>query len=143
LSILPFTAIIGCRTICPFQEGINVANKLVFVLTHGPEDPEKATIPFVMAVAAQASDVEATLVFQSNSVLLLRKGMAEHVPNAGFAPLPDLIHVYRENGGRLLACVPCLKARQLAADDLIEGTEMIAAGVAVAEFLSATSVISY
>ncbi len=32
--------------------------KLVFMVTHGPEDPELATIPFVMAVAALASDVE-------------------------------------------------------------------------------------
>lgn len=120
-----------------------MADKLVFVLTHGPEDPEKATIPFVMAVAAQASGAEATLVFQSNAVLLLRKGMAEHVPAAGFAPVPDLLQMYREGGGRLLACVPCLNARKLTADDLVEGTELVAAGVAVGEFLTAKNVIVY
>jgi predicted peroxiredoxin len=125
------------------MEAINMAGKLVFVLTHGPEDPERATIPFVMAVAAQASDAEALLVFQSNSVYLLRKGMAEHVPAGTFAPVLDLIEIYRENGGRLLACVPCLNARQLTADDLIEGTELVAAATVVAEFLSATNVICY
>jgi predicted peroxiredoxin len=31
--------------------------KLILMCTHGPEDPERATIPFVMATAAQASDV--------------------------------------------------------------------------------------
>jgi uncharacterized protein involved in oxidation of intracellular sulfur len=117
--------------------------KLVFVLTHGPEDPERATIPFVMAVAAQASNAEATLIFQSNAVYLLRQGMIEHVPAGPFAPLPDLLKLFRENGGRLLACTPCLNARHLTADDLIEGTEIIAAGTAVAEFLTATNVICY
>jgi uncharacterized protein len=117
--------------------------KLVFVLTHGPEDPEKATIPFVMAVAAQASDAEATLVFQSNSVYLLQKGMAEHVPSGTFAPLPDLLSLYQANGGRLLACVPCLNARQLTADDLVEGTQLVAGGTVVAEFLAADKVICY
>jgi predicted peroxiredoxin len=120
-----------------------VENKLVFVLTHGPENPEKATLPFVMAVAAQVSGAEALLIFQSNGVTLLRKGTAEHVPATGFAPLPDLIALYRENGGRFLGCVPCLNARSLTADDLIEGTETVAAGTVVAEFLTATNVIVY
>ena len=31
--------------------------KLVFMVTHGPAEPELATIPFVMAAAALASDV--------------------------------------------------------------------------------------
>jgi predicted peroxiredoxin len=125
------------------KEKVDMAGKLVFVLTHGPEDAEKATIPFVMAVAAQASGAEALLIFQSNAVLLLRKGMAEHVPAAGFAPLPDLMNLYREAGGRLLACVPCLNARKLTAEDLIERTELVAAGTVVKEFLEATSVMVY
>lgn len=120
-----------------------MSKKLVFVLTHGPEDPERATIPFVMAAAAQASGAEALLVFQSNSVLLLRKGMAEHVPSAGFAPLPDLMNIYREGGGRLFACVPCLNARNLTAEDLIDGVDLVAGGAVVKEFLEATNVISY
>jgi predicted peroxiredoxin len=120
-----------------------VADRLVFVLTHGPEDPEKATLPFVMAVAAQASGAEALLIFQSNAVLLLRKGMAEHVPSSSFAPLPDLLNLYREAGGRLFGCVPCLNARRLTADDLIEGTELVAAGTVVNEFLEAKHVMVY
>ncbi|NMC79602.1 MAG: sulfur reduction protein DsrE, partial [Chloroflexi bacterium] len=35
-----------------------MAEKLAIVCTHGPEDPERATIPFVLATAAQASDVD-------------------------------------------------------------------------------------
>jgi hypothetical protein len=42
-----------------------------------------------------------------------------------------------------LACVPCLNARQLTADDLIEGTELVAGGAVVAEFLAAANVICY
>jgi predicted peroxiredoxin len=120
-----------------------VADKLVFVLTHGPEDPEKATLPFVMAVTAQASGAEAVLIFQTNAVWLLRKGAAEHVPATNFAPLPDLMNIYRESGGRLLGCVPCLNARKLTAEDLVEGTELVAAGAVVKEFLEAANVMVY
>jgi predicted peroxiredoxin len=120
-----------------------MSKKLVFVLTHGPEDPERATIPFVLATAAQASGAEALLIFQSNSVLLLRKGMAEHVPSTAFAPLPDLMSLYQEGGGRLLACVPCLNARNLTAEDLIEGVDLVAAGAVVQQFMEATNVVAY
>ena len=32
--------------------------KIFIMVTNGPEDPEMATIPFVMATSAQASDVD-------------------------------------------------------------------------------------
>jgi hypothetical protein len=38
--------------------------KLIIVVTHGPEDPELATLPFVMAAAAIVSDVEVAMAFQ-------------------------------------------------------------------------------
>ncbi len=83
------------------------------------------------------------IIFQSEGVWLARRGVDEHVQAAGFAPLPDLNNMYRENGGRFLACVPCLKTRNLGADDLLDGTELIAAGVVVKEFLEATNVAVY
>ena len=42
------------------------------MVTHGPDDPELATIPFVMAGAAVASDVEVVMGFQGNGVLLVK-----------------------------------------------------------------------
>ena len=45
-----------------------MAEKLVFMVTHGPEHPEHVTIPFVMAVAALASDVEAVIGLQADAV---------------------------------------------------------------------------
>lgn len=45
-----------------------MAEKLILMATHGPEDPERATIPFVTATAAQASEVDVLIGFQSNGV---------------------------------------------------------------------------
>jgi predicted peroxiredoxin len=56
-----------------------MTDKIVLVVTHGPESPELATIPFVIATAAQASDVEVVMVFQAEGMWLLRKGMAKTV----------------------------------------------------------------
>ena len=46
--------------------------KLVVMVTHGPEDPELATIPFAMAGAAVASDVEVVMGFQGEGCVLLQ-----------------------------------------------------------------------
>jgi predicted peroxiredoxin len=65
--------------------------KLVLMVTHGPENSELSTIPFVMAVTAQASDVDVLMGFQGNGVMLAVKGMADHVVASGFPPLKDLL----------------------------------------------------
>ena len=60
--------------------------KLVIMVTHGPEEPELATIPFVMAGAAVASDVDVVMGFQGDGCRLVQKGVAETVTWAVTAP---------------------------------------------------------
>lgn len=118
--------------------------KLILMCTHGPEDPERATIPFVMATAAQASDVEVVLGFQANGVMLIRKGCAEHVFAAGFPPLKELLDIYVENGGKLLVCGPCVKSRQInPEEEFIAGATVVNAATFVKECTEATNVLVY
>ena len=117
--------------------------KLVIMATHGPEEPELATIPFVMGAAALASDVDAVIGFQADAVLLVRKGEADRVQAPEFPPLCDLIDAYRELGGKLLVCAPSLNGRHITGDDLVEGAEIVAAGRFVAEITSSTNTLVY
>ena len=117
--------------------------KLVIIATHGPEDPEMATIPFVMAAAARASDVDVVMAFQSKGVNLVRRGEPEHVMAAGFAPLRELLANVQELGVQLLVCSPCLNAREVVPEDLIDGAEVAAAGRLVAEVTSAVATLTY
>ncbi len=118
--------------------------KLVFMVTKGAGEPELATIPFVMAAAALASDVAVVMGFQGDGVELMRIGVAETVAAEGFPPLAKLLADVRELGGALLVCNPCLKSRGIAIpDDLIAGTEVVAAARFVAEITSATNALTY
>jgi predicted peroxiredoxin len=119
------------------------SEKLVIMVTHGPDDPELATIPFVMAGAAIASDVEVVLGFQADGVLLVRQGVAETVEAPEFTPLAELLKTVREFGGKLLVCGPCVKSRGITQADLVEGAEIVAAGRFVAEITSATNSLVY
>lgn len=120
-----------------------VQEKLVIMVTHGPEEPELATIPFAMAGAAVASDVDVVMGFQGDGCLLVQKGVAETVAAPEFAPLGSLLESIVELGGKLLVCSPCVKSRGLSEDDLVEGTEIVAAARFVAEVTTATNSLVY
>jgi predicted peroxiredoxin len=121
-----------------------MAEKLIFMCTHGPEDPERATIPFVLATAAQASDVEVLMGFQATGVSVTQKGIAEHIVAPGFPPLKDLIDAYVEAGGKMYVCGPCVNSRKIdSKTDLIEGAQVVNAATFVKEFTEATNVLVY
>jgi predicted peroxiredoxin len=116
--------------------------KLVILATHGPSSPELATIPFVMACAALASDVDVVMGFQGDAVCLMHKGEPETVEAAGFPPLAKLVSDFRELGGKSLVCGPCAKSRGIDTE-LLDGAEIVAAGRFVAEITSAKACLTY
>ena len=121
-----------------------MAEKLVIMCTHGVESPERATIPFVMATAAQASDVEVFMGFQADGVTLATKGAAERVAAPGFPPLKDLLAAYLEAGGELHVCGPCLQARGIdPKKDLAQGASVVNAAGFVKQCTEATNVLVY
>ncbi len=116
--------------------------KIVILATHGPTSPELATIPFVMAGAALASDVQVVIGLQGDGVCLAHRGEAEPVSAPGFPPLAKLMNDFRDLGGQLLVCGPCANSRGIA-DALVDGAEIVAAGRFVAEITSAKASLSY
>jgi uncharacterized protein involved in oxidation of intracellular sulfur len=117
--------------------------KLVLMVLHGTADPEVATIPFVMACAALASDVQVVMGFQADGVELVRAGAVDGIEAPGFQPLAKLMADFRELGGQLLVCTPCIKSRGIAPEDLVAGAELVAAARFVAEITSATNSLVY
>jgi len=117
--------------------------KLVIISTTGPENIEKATLPFVVATAAQTLDAHVIIILQTTAVLLAKKGMAENVNANGFMPLKKLMDTFIELGGQLFICAPCMKERLIQPTDLIEGSTVVAAGTVAEEVLSATSTLTY
>ena len=119
------------------------AEKMVYIVTHAGEDPERATFPFMLATAAQAMEVEAVVALQGVSVFLAKKGYLENVVAAGLPALKDLVDNFLESGGKLLICTPCIRERNIEESELIEGSELIAAARLNQEILSANATLVY
>ena len=118
-------------------------SKVVIIGTHGPEDPERATLPFVMGNAALAMDSEAVIILQATGVLLAKTGTYEHIFASGLPPLQDLLKSFLALGGKLLICTPCIQDRKIEPSMLIEGAEMIAGARVIAEVTESTAVLNY
>ena len=120
-----------------------MADKLIFVVTSADEKPDKATIPFALGNSALAMDAEATIILQSTGVFLGTKDYARHIHATSFPPLQQLMEIFKEEGGKLYACEPCLRARKIAAEDLLEGIEIVAGPTLVDAYLEAKNVVVY
>jgi predicted peroxiredoxin len=112
-----------------------MANKFCVSLTCSKDNTDKATVGFVIANAAVASDKD-TLVFLSiEGVRLSQQGYADDIHEAGFAPLKELMENFIKAGGKVWVCSPCFKKRGLDEGKLIAGATIVG-GAKLVEFLS-------
>ena len=122
----------------------NQAEKILYIATCAGDDPEKAAMPFVMANAALAMDIKATVVLQGNGVYLAQKGYVDTLlPVGGFPPVKQLLASFMELGGELKVCVPCIKSRNIEESELVAGSQTTAAGALNVEALEADAVMVY
>jgi uncharacterized protein involved in oxidation of intracellular sulfur len=118
--------------------------KILYLSTHGDENIDKASIPFVLANGALSMDVNATIILQANAVVFAKKGFVETVPaGGGFPPMKKLLSDFTEFGGTLQVCGPCIKERGITPDDLIDGATVTAAGQVNIAAIEADAVFVY
>ena len=79
--------------------------KILIIMTSGPDTPRRCATPFFFATLAAAMDYEVTMFFTIDGTLLLKKGLAETVfPKAGGKPVSDFLHDALEAGVKFTAC---------------------------------------
>ena len=118
--------------------------KILYIATCAGDNPEKAAMPLVMANAALAMDIKATVVLQGNGVYLAQKGYVDTMlPAGGFPPVKELLASFMELGGELKVCVPCLKERNINESELLDGSQTTAAGALNLEAIEANAVMVY
>ena len=118
--------------------------KIFYLLTCAAEDPEKASVPFVLGCAALAMDIGATICLQGKGVYMAQKGYVDHMlVGGGFPPMKKLMKDFLELGGKLWVCVPCIKERNIAVEDLIEGAETTSGGKVNLEAMQSNAVFVF
>ena len=127
----------------PETESEQPTEKIVIIATHGGEDPERASLPLVIANAALAMDIEAVVILQAAAVTIAKKGCYEHIFAPGLPALKDLMDSFIQLGGTLLVCMPCLNERKITIDMLVELAQPVKASGVVTEGLEANATLNY
>jgi uncharacterized protein len=109
--------------------------KFCVSLSFAKDNPDKATVAFVVANAALGSDKETMIFLSIEGVRLSQKGYAEDIHEEGFAPLRELMANFAKAGGKMYVCSPCFKRRKLDENNLVPGA-IIVGGAKLVEFLS-------
>ena len=110
--------------------------------THGRDDPERATLPFIIANVAASADQEAIVLLTIEGVWLATKGYADDIHHEGLPPLSEVIASLLAQGGQIWACNACTKPRGITEEHLIAGARIISAADVVAELAGGTPLFS-
>lgn len=117
--------------------------KIVFVTTRFTDDPERATLPFVLANGCLAMDVKPVIILQADAVWIGVKGKAEEIHASGLDPLKKLLDNVLAEGHRVLACSPCIKERNIKEEDLLPGVYIAGAAKVIEELTSCNASLTY
>lgn len=100
---------------------------LLFPCTHGEEDPERATVPFIPAVTAAVSGHRAVVVCTVEAAWLGVKGVADRIEAEGLPALGELKRQLIEAGGEVWVCSACATKRGIEEDALTDGAQIVGA----------------
>jgi len=120
-------------------------SKILYVQTHGVDDPGRCATPFFLAASAAAMDAEVMIYFTMYGPTLLRRDMVDKVGPKGDRgqPLRYFIEQATGLGVRLLVCQPSLDLNDLAIEDLIDGVQMIGGAAFNDLAIQADAVVSF
>jgi predicted peroxiredoxin len=101
-------------------------DRVVIMMTSGPDTPRRCATPFFMATLAAAMDYEVTMFFTIDGTLLLKKGLAKTVvPKAGGKSVEEFLNEALEAGVKMTACTASTELHGLVPEDLIDGVKMV------------------
>ena len=98
--------------------------KVVINLATGLEDAERATIAFLVGVAAVERGKQVAMFLTKEAVRLALPGYAEAVACDGCPPLARLLAQYADGGGQFIVCPICFAARKLNEDQLLANARL-------------------
>ncbi len=116
---------------------------LIFNCTHGKEDPERATLPFVAANIAATAGQDAVVLCTIEAVWLGTEDGTDQIASPGLPELSGLYREFVENGGQVWLCGACTKPRGITEDNLGKGATIVGAAKVVEEVIAGARTVAF
>jgi uncharacterized protein len=120
-----------------------MSEKLIFNCTHGKEDPERATLPFVAANIAAVAGQDSIVLCTIEGVWLGTTGGTDGIAQPGLPVLDSLYAEFIDNGGQVWLCGACAKPRGITEEDLVKGSTIVGAAKVVEEVIAGAKTVAF
>jgi predicted peroxiredoxin len=120
-----------------------MATTIMSNCTCGKDNPERATLPFIVGNVAASADQPAIVLLTIEGVWVATKGYAEGIHKEGFQPLREIIDSFVANGGQIWACGACTKPRGITEEQLIPGARIVTAAMVVEAMAKGAATIAF
>lgn len=120
-----------------------MSDRMIFVCSHGKEDPERAILAFTAANVAAVGGRETAVLCTIEGVWLGTKGGTEGVEKEGFTPLSDVYADYIENGGEVWLCGLCTRPRSITDELCAPGAKIVGVAKVIEEIAAGAKTITY
>ena len=116
---------------------------LIFNCTHGKDDPERATLPFIAANIAATAGQRAVVVCTIDAAWLGTTGYANDIHHEGLPPLKKAFEEFVESGGEVWLCQACTKPRGITEEDCVPGASIVGAARVVEEIVKGAKSVAF
>ena len=93
--------------------------RVLFVGTHGKEDMNKATLPFMMAMWAKESGMKPSIWLTDDAVLLVKKGYGDDLKAPDYKPFKFYLDKIVEKKIKIYLCHLSMARRELTEEDCV------------------------
>lgn len=101
--------------------------KILYVQTSGIDTPERLYAPFILAMTAQAMDLDVSIYFLIKGITILQKGAAEKIKIGNFPTLKEIMDQAIKAGVKIYACAQSCELLNMPKGDLVEGVTIAGA----------------
>jgi len=120
-----------------------MATTIMTNCTCGKDNPERATLPFIVGNVAASADQPAIVLLTIEGVWVATKGYADGIHKEGFPPLKEIVESFVANGGQIWACGACTKPRGITNEHLIAGARIVTAAMVVEAMANGASTLGF
>lgn len=101
-----------------------MSNNVVVVASCGTDNPNRSTRAIHLATIAHKEGKNVTLFLLDEAVYLAKKGIITNLRAATGDVADDLMTYLQAHEVPIIACTPCVKARQFSDAELIDGARL-------------------
>jgi predicted peroxiredoxin len=120
-----------------------MSDRLIFICSHGKDDPERAILAFIAANTAAMASKQSTVLCTIDGVWIGTKDGTDGFDLEGFPPLAELYADFIANGGEVWLCGACTRPRKISDEMLAEGARIVGVAMVIEEVSLGAKTITY